>query len=146
MLSNGFDKPLYLRRKPSTQLAIFLFVVHILALLSLARALAIPLPVHVILWLLWGASVFYYTCRYWPRSYDKGQYWIWQANGDWVINTEPVHTVMSLRNTVITAWFILVKLYDKHGTRHCIYFADQLDADTWRRLRVRLGCSQAKET
>ena len=146
MLSNGFDKPLYLRRKPSLQLAVFLFVVHVLALLALTHALAVPLHLHIILWLVWAASAIYYAAYYWPRSYDKGPYWVWQANGAWVFDSEPVHTVMSLRHSVITAWFVLVKLYDSHGTRHCLYFADQLEADTWRRVRVRRGCAQAKET
>jgi len=115
-------------------------------LVALARPLAIPFAVHILCWLLWGLSIVYHVYRYWPHSYDTQQYWVWQVNGDWVNNTEPAHTVMQLKHAIVTAWFILVRLRSEHATRHCIFFADQLDADTWRRLRVRLGGCQANVT
>lgn len=145
MLFNGFETPLHLKRKPSRMLAGYLLGGHMLALLALSHALAVPFVLHLGLWLLWGASLVYHGYRYWPRSYDSQAWWVWQARSDWVYNSAPAPALMQLHNAVVTAWFILVTLRNAQTTRRCLYFADQLEADTWRRLRVRLGDVQAKD-
>ena len=145
MLSSGFETPLHLKRKPSRLLAGYLLCGHVFVLLAFIQALAIPVALHVVLWLLWAASIVYHLFRYWPYSYDTHAYWVWQAGGDWLRHESTETTVMHLKNVVQTPWFILVTLHAENASQRCLYFVDQLDAPTWRRLRVRLDSSQAVE-
>lgn len=138
MLSNGFDKPLHLRRKPSKLLAVYLIVLHGLALIVLLQSLAITLLIHTILSACLLASVAYHVF-YFRRQSDDRDYWIWQAGGVWRHGADEQSYRLFSADTVQTAWFVLLTVINLENRKRTLLFVrDQVDADTFRRLRVRL--------
>ena len=138
MLSNGFDKPLHLKRKPSRLLAAYLVCLHALALLALLQPLALSILVTAALWGSLLASAGYHV-RYFRRQCDdETTYWVWQASGTWLRGgKEQVYTLVSAKS-VNTPWFVIVTLSNLTQQQRLLVLCDQLDADTFRRLRVRL--------
>jgi hypothetical protein len=139
MLSNGFDKPLHLNRKPSRLFAGYLVLLHALALLALLQPLALSALAKGGLWSLLICSVGYHL-RYFLQQCDvHNAYWVWQSGGAWLRDIEEhCYTVVTSRS-VNTPWFVVVTLacVDQPAQR-ILVLRDQLDPDTFRRLRVRL--------
>jgi len=138
MLSNGFDKPLHLRRKSSRLLAAYLVVVHGLALIALLQSLAVTQLTHAMLYTCLLASL---ACHavYFRRRADGKNYWVWHPGGVWRQGLEERAFRLLAAESIQTPWFALVTLINvEQQRRRLLIVRDQLDADTFRRLRVRL--------
>ncbi|MBI1421924.1 MAG: hypothetical protein GC149_00575 [Gammaproteobacteria bacterium] len=142
MLSNGFYKPLHLRRKFSRLLAAFLILLHALALLALLQSLAMPEGIHAGLYGFLLLSTVYHTKHLWSLR-DTGAYWVWQSAGTWQRTDEEKTYRVVIARSVQTPWFVSLTLTAGSGNRHSLLIVrDQLHADTFRRLRVRLKLYQ----
>jgi len=141
MLSNGFARPLHLRRKASLVLAGFLIVLHVLALIALLQPLAITALVHDLLYPSVVCSVVYHAVFY-RHQIDKAHYWIWHAGGSWQYSDNERLFSLVLPRSVQTPWFVALTLTDTRQRQRLLIVRDQLDADTFRRLRVRVKLHQ----
>lgn len=138
MLSNGFDRPLHLRRKTSRLLAAYLVTVHGLALSALLQPLALTLALHIVLYVGLFASAIYHIV-YFVRQHDEHGYWVWMSGGVWRYTAEERVLSLITNKTVQTPWFVLVTLVDNERRKvRLLIIRDQVDTDTFRRLRVRL--------
>ena len=139
MLSNGFDKPLHLNRKPSRLFAVYLVLLHALALLALLQPLALSNLALGGLWSLLIYSVGYHLHNFRQQCDMHNAYWVWQSGGAWLRDIEEhSYTVVTARS-VNTPWFVLVTLACVgQPAQRILILRDQLDSDTFRRLRVRL--------
>lgn len=140
MLSNGFDKPLHLRRKPSRLLLIYIVALHLLAGFSLLQPINLAGFAFSILWLCLIVSAGFHVWYYQRQSRDSTTYWIWQASGAWVrAADEDQLYILDTSKSVSTPWFVMVMLRNtnRQYIRNLIV-SDQLDADMFRRLRARL--------
>lgn len=139
MLSNGFARPLHLRRKPSRLLAGYLLSLHVLAVLALLQPLNIATATHLLLYgVLLGSAGFHVA--YFRRQRDQASaYWVWQAGGAW-LRTDKEQPFSLVRGRVVqTPWFVTLTLVAPAQPRQRLLIVrDQVDADTYRRLRVRL--------
>jgi hypothetical protein len=138
MLSNGFDKSLHLKRKTSRVLAVYLVLIHGLVLIALVQPLAIALLIQAMLYAGLFASIAYHVV-YFRRQSDGQYYWVWHSGGVWQHGLEgQVFRLLSAR-CIQTPWFVLVTLINiENQRRQILIVRDQVDADTFRRLRVRL--------
>ncbi|MEJ2362746.1 MAG: hypothetical protein P8Z75_15275 [Gammaproteobacteria bacterium] len=139
MLFNGFARPLRLKRNRSRLLAAYLVIAHVLAFVALSQPLAIGAVWQVLLYLAWLCSAILNWRYYRHQHDDHGQYWIWQTSGDWLRTGEARLYSLNLSRSLQTPWFVTVTL-SAAGIKNqrLLIFRDQLDADTFRRLRVRL--------
>jgi thiamine transporter ThiT len=139
MLSNGFDKPLLLTRKPSRLLAAYLALLHTLGVLALLQALAIPTFGQVGLWILLTLSAGFHA-RYHRRQCDHSNTgWVWQASGAFVRGNDDAIYSLITNKSVCTPWFVILTVTGvEQRPRRLLFIRDQLDVDTFRRLRVRL--------
>lgn len=142
MLSSGFSKPLLLKRKPSRLLAVFLLVMHGLALVALLLPLALTAVVYAALYLGWVASAFFHLI-YYQRQQDNEAYWVWESSGTWRYGDSQQAFQVVQAKTVQTPWFVTITLRNAEGQQQLLLILhDQLDADSFRRLRVRLKLHQ----
>ena len=137
MLSNGFARPLHLKRKTSRLLAAFLVNMHVLALLALLQPLALNSILQV---LLFGVLLFsgIYHAVLFRRQSDGQHFWTWQAGGAWRYGEVDQAYALVSSSTVQTPWFVTLTLSNRQQQRRLLVVRDQLDADTFRRLRVRV--------
>lgn len=139
MLSNGFARPLHLRRKASRLLVSYLVGLHVLALLALLQALNISTGTHMLLYgVVLGSAVL--QAAYLRRQLDQeSAYWVWQVGGAWLrTDSDRLFHLVSGRS-VQTPWFVTLTLAAQGQPRQRLLIVrDQVDADTYRRLRVRL--------
>jgi len=139
MLSNGFATPLHLKRKPSRLLASYLLLVHLLALLALIQALAVPPLLRLTAFGLVLLSVVYQSRRYRRQQDVASGYWICYADGSWRYSGEEANYVLRAAGCVNTPWFVVLTFSGAGGEqRRLLLLCDQIDADSFRRLRVRL--------
>jgi len=137
MLSNGFARPLCLQRKRSLLLASYLIVIHLLGLIALFQPMQISSFVLGLVLVLLAISAAYHF-RYYRLQCDDALYWIWHANASWQYG-EPTQTwQLALSKSVQTPWFVTLTLVSPQQQRRVLIVRDQVDADTFRRLRVRL--------
>jgi hypothetical protein len=142
MLSSGFSRPLPLKRKPSRLFAVFLLVMHGLALAALLLPLALTDVVHTALFVGLMASAFFHLA-YYQRQQDNEAYWVWDANGSWRYGDNHQAFQVVLTKTVQTPWFVTIALRNAERQQQLLLIlGDQLDADSFRRLRVRLKLHQ----
>ena len=139
MLSNGFDKPLHLTRKPSRLLAAYLVLLHVLVLLALLQPLALASWVQAGLWLIWIFSAGYHRYQYRRQSDVHYDDWVWQTGGTFVRGQESACYTVVAAKSLCTPWFVRLTLAGMDGRQQrLLVVRDQLDVDTFRRLRVRL--------
>jgi hypothetical protein len=139
MLSNGFARPLHLKRKPSRLLAGYLVILHVLAAVALLQPLALSVYTHAVLWLVLLSSAGYHVRYYWRQRDGDDVYWIWQAGGAWLHGDDEQLLALVSSKSVATPWFVRVTLAGlDRKQQHLLIVRDQLDADSFRRLRVRL--------
>jgi hypothetical protein len=139
MLSNGFDKPLLLKRKTSHLLIFYLVGIHVLALLALLQPIALPPAAMLVLWFILLTSVGVHA-RYIRRQRDNtDNYWVWQTNGMWQrVNADQTYLLVPSKS-VSTPWFVAATLTTPaREKQRLLLVCDQLDADSFRRLRVRM--------
>lgn len=147
MLFNGFARPLRLKRKPSPLLGLYLVCLHGLALFALCQPLAIPLVAHVVLLIVWLASVVYHAFYYRRQHDDEPSAWVWQSGGSWLRGRAAQAYSLIIRRSLQTPWFVMLCLAAP-GRKpvYLLILYDQIDADSFRRLRVRLKCYQDEAT
>lgn len=65
---------------------------------------------------------------------------VWQAGGEWVVETaDSAQRTMRLAPLgYVSAYAVILRLRDERTARTLVLLADSLDAETFRRLRVRL--------
>jgi hypothetical protein len=140
MLSNGFANTICLRRRPSRLLAAYLIVIHLLALTALLQPLAVPAWFGAIGFGAVLISIGYHSRLYLRLADSANAYWIWNSDGYW--RHGALQGVFSLQEpgSVNTPWFVVLILSGPDGKsrRRLLLIRDQLDADDFRRLRVRL--------
>ncbi len=141
MLSNGFARPLRLKRKPSLILAGFLITVHVMGLIALLQPLAVNT---LALYLLYASLMFsaVYHVAFFRRQIDDQECWIWSADGTWHFGNTERRFSLVLSKSVQTPWFVTLTLADSDKQLRVLIVRDQLDADTFRRLRVRVKLYQ----
>ena len=141
MLSNGFAGPLALRRRPSTILTVYLVCLHGLAALALLQPLELVPSVRVCLWLMLIVSGLYHW-RYARQQCDAAQYWVWSDKGGWQYGDDPRAYTLRAGKSVATPWFVTLALSSPgQKIQRLLIVRDQLEPDTFRRLRVRIRLS-----
>lgn len=148
MLFNGFAEPLRLKRKSSRLLGVYLLGLHGLALLVLCLPLAISYGLHLVLYFLLLMSAIYYVFYYSQQHDNDITTWVWQKGGGWIRNqsTSVVYS-LRLRRSLQTPWFVMISLSAQgYKPEHLLILYDQVDADSFRRLRVRLKFYQDEAT
>lgn len=139
MLSSGFARPLRLRRKTSRLLAVYLASLHLLGLLALLQPLAVVTVIHGLLYLLWAGSAVFHTMYFYRQRDVAGDFWVWQGGGDWLRTGQHQLYSLDAGQSLQTPWFVIVTLVAPELPRQrLLCLCDQLDSDSFRRLRVRL--------
>lgn len=143
MLFNGFAGPLRLKRKASRLLGLYLVSLHGLALSVLLVPLAIPTGVRILLIISWLFSVFYHLSYYRRQRDDDVTTWVWQSGGDWVHGLDSQVYSLVVRRSLQTPWFVMLTLNAPgQKNEHLLILRDQIDPDSFRRLRVRIKFAQ----
>lgn len=140
MLSNGFANTIYLARRPSRLLAAYLILIHLLAFLALLSPLAVPVWLHAIGFCAILISIGYYLRQYLHQVDTGSAHWNWNSDGNWRHGAAEGVFNLQAESSVNTPWFVVVSLRGTDGEdrRRLLIIRDQLDADDFRRLRVRL--------
>jgi len=138
MLSNGFARPLRLKRKPSRLLATFLVAIHTMALIALLQPLAVNAIVHTALFASLLLSAIYHVMHFRRQCVGQDD-WVWQASGIWQRGDADQPYTLVLAKSLQTPWFVTLTLADlEQRQQRLLVMRDQLDADSFRRLRVRV--------
>jgi len=143
MLSNGFASTIRLKRRPSRLLAAYLILVHLLALFALLSPLAVAAWLRTVGFGVVMLSIGYHS-RLYPRLADTSTaHWTWNPDGYWRHAAQQGVFILQTSACVNTSWFVVVILNGPNGKdrRRLLLIRDQLDADAFRRLRVRLRFS-----
>lgn len=139
MLYNGFAGPLRLKRKLSRLLGGYLVSLHGLALYALCQPLAMPTGVHVILLIGWLASFMYHIRYFWLLRDNEAQAWVWQAGGCWLRGSDSPVFSLVINRSLQTPWFVILALSaEGQKPENLLVLRDQVDENSFRRLRVRL--------
>lgn len=146
MLSNGFDTPLHLELKPSWIFIQLQIIAHCVALFAIVSPSAMSVLVKTGL-LIFVAGHFVLLLRDHLKLKNLQEKLVWQQGGDWLsIYNGVVEVWNNLPGSLITSWFVLIKLSNAKDTRTLLVFRDQCDTQTFRRLKVRLKYFQGEAT
>ena len=145
MLSNGFEIPIRLDAVPSRLYFYFILLVHALAMI----AMLYPSSINSLLRGLMAIGVII-SCIYHLTIQLRADrwVWIWQQSGLWLGEQDGFQVAWRLHHTFSeTYWFIAIRLVnDLNQKQDLLLLRDQLDADSFRRLRVRLRFAQVDAT
>jgi hypothetical protein len=145
MLSNGFATPIRLEPIPSRLFRNFILIIHTLAVIALLH------PSSIVLWLkislifgVFASGIFHFRkCTGTSRAV-----WVWQQSGQWKSaqdNFESNWTVQRIFS--LTRYFVALRLINATGQREdVLWFRDQFNAGSFRRLCVRLKFYQVEAT
>ena len=137
MLSNGFARPLRLKRKPSRLLATFLVAIHTMALIALLQPLAVNAIVHTALFASLLLSAIYHVMHFRRQCVGQDD-WVWQASGIWQRGDADQPYTLVLAKSLQTPWFVTLTLADLeqppcfgldllHRPLHCAVPGDAAD-------------------
>ena len=145
MLSNGFAAPIRLEPKTSTRFLVFIVITHTLAVIALMHPSSLNYGVRLLFVLAVIASGIYH---YRKQKFAKHGLWIWQTSGDWQsVQDNFTDTWQLQRIYSLTRYFVALRLVNNTGKRQdLLWVYDQFDAQTFRRLRVRLAYAQVEAT
>ncbi|MDT8384687.1 MAG: protein YgfX [Gammaproteobacteria bacterium] len=142
MSSTKSAPPLRLSPKPSRILIALLTVGHLGAI-----AILLPLDIHLIIKLgiaiVLAVSLVIAVRKQPGRTGEGGvQTLIWQADGDWLLETADGETLDARlhESTYVHPWLVVLnfRLTDRPGLLSFTLAPDALDKETFRALRVRL--------
>ena len=137
MLSNGFDAPLRLELKASGILIRFQLLVHFLAIVALSFPSDTPLVIKLILYLFVVVSAIMSQRKYRENVGDP-ELFIWQKKSNWIEIKKGRENVWHCQQgNLVTPWFVVVGLQNEKK-RRLLILKDQCDAQSFRRLRVKL--------
>jgi len=145
MLSNGFATPIRLEPIPSKLYRHFILFTHALAVLALLHPSSMTLLLRIPLILGVFASTIFHI-RKCTRA-DPGA-WIWQQSGEWKSTRDNFESDWVVQRIFsLTRYFVALRLVNATGQReYILWFRDQFDAGSFRRLRVRLQFYQVEAT
>jgi len=112
----------------------------LLGLLSLLPSLAVPGWLRAIGFGVVVISIGYHSRLYSRMADTDTAHWIWNPDGYWRHAAHQGVFTLQASACVNTYWFVVVMLNGPHGKdrRRLLLIRDQLEADAFRRLRVRL--------
>ena len=138
MLSNGFETPIKLTLKNSTQSLLFRVAVHLLALFAITVPFDLSVLLKILLFVFVLASLLF-CCASHVVTLNKARRFNWFKDDKWIETTGFNQKVWSVQHgSIITAWFVVVTLHDSESKLRLLINRDQCRADTFRRLCVRL--------
>ncbi len=142
MSSNGFEIPIRLDRKPSYYQLGFSVITHCLALVASIYSSGLPLIVKLVLIILIGIS-FVYQAR---AIITNLPVWVCYKNGEWLLQSESGSEVWQLVAVQsVTPWFATFQLRNSANRKiDVLVVRDQVDDQTYRRLRVYLKLAQVE--
>jgi len=144
MLSNGFDAPLRLELNASKILIRFQFLVHLLAIIAISFPSDVPLVIKFVLYVFVAISAVMLQRKY-RESISRTALFIWQKNSLWIESNNDKQQVWQCQpGNLVTAWFVVVRLYSEKKKRSLLIFKDQCDAQSFRRLKVKLKYFQGE--
>ena len=142
MLSNGFDAPLRLKLEPSRRLIQFQLLVHVLAIIAISFPSSVPLAVKLILYVY---VVFSAVRIQYDYKSAHSELFVWQKTTQWVEIVEGKETFWSCQSgNLVSPWFVVVNLASENRRRRLLIVKDQCDAQSFRRLRVKLKYFQGE--
>jgi len=140
MSRNRFVSPLVLEPAASRYLRIYLLAVHALALYALLLPMLISPGLRMGLIGMLAVSAYVSLRR--PRSAAREiQRLRWTSAGHWVLHCRDSrqHSATLLPQSYVSRYLVILWLRGSQDHKYCVpLLADQLPADTFRRLRVRL--------
>ena len=142
MLSNGFDAPLRLKLDPSRLLIQFQLLVHVLAIIAISLPSSVPLAIKLILYVY----VVYSAVRIQYEYKSAGcELFVWQKSTQWLEVVDGKETFWSCQTgNLVLSWFVIVTLTSENRRRRLLIIKDQCDAQSFRRLRVKLKYFQGE--
>ena len=145
MLSNGFAIPIKIELTPSVYYRNLILGIHGIACIALFIPTSLSVWVSLIIGLGVIASGMWHVKRNTGHLYTG---WICHDVQHWQTATDHYqHRWRLVQFMTVTQWFIGVRLQnDKDEKTSLLIFCDQLDADAFRRLRVRLLFAQVDAT
>ena len=141
MLSNGFETHIRVDPVSSKLYLYFVFVTHALAIFALIYPSSLPVWLRSITGVCVIMSGIYHARS---ETHSKHWRWIWQRSGEWKTQQDNYQYPWRIQRIFsLTKWFVAIRLSDDLGRReNLLLFCDQLDAQSFRRLRVRLQYAQ----
>ena len=140
-----YDAPLVLEPGRSRLLILFLLAGHGLASLALLQPLRVPLAAQAVLLALVGASLVLSLVRYGSPARSR---LIQDVHGEWRLQEAAGGKLVPARlcDSYLMPGLCLLRLRTPEGKRRTfVILPDMLDAETLRRLRVRLRQEPAEE-
>jgi toxin CptA len=143
MSSNGSDSTLHIRLRPSRVLALVLLFMH-------GGAMAVMVPAGLSPWLTLLISAGIVTSLVHTlkahallRARNAVVQLVWDAEGEWTLLTAAGQSFKArlLPTTYLHPHVVILNFRRDHrwGSRAVVVLPDAVDADTFRRLRVRLA-------
>lgn len=138
MSLHGFNKPLLLQRSDSHYALVYLLIAHACALLAII-VLQIAWYWQICALLAWCAHLGYALHHYQHQAHlASGHTWIWFKHDIWHEQAHQRRSWEMVKIEYLCAWLVIVRLQRKGRQCRWVCWCDQLDATTFRRLRVRL--------
>ncbi len=145
MLSNGFAIPIRIEPTPSRYFVVLALSVHGLAILALMLPSSMPIWLRVLIGL--GVLV---SCVYHLKNNtgNRNTSWVCQVTGQWYRSKDNGQYGWHLSGvSTLTNLFVSFSLCNDAGKKaKLLIFRDQLDENTFRRLRVYLRFAQVEAT
>jgi hypothetical protein len=145
MLSNGFATPIRLKPVPSRCLRNFMLFTHALAVIALLHPSSLELWLRIALIL----GVFVSGIFHFRKVMRAGcAEWVWLRSGEWQSARDNFKSNWRVQRIFsLTRYFVALRLITPTGQREdVLWFRDQFDAESFRRLRVRLQFYQVEAT
>ena len=145
MLSNGFVIPIRIEPTPSRYFIVLAIIVHGLAMLALLLPSSVPLWARVLIGLGVLVSCIWHLKK---NTCNLNTSWVCQGTGKWQSSEDiDQHNWYLSGVSTLTNLFVSFSLADDAGKKaNLLIFRDQLDEDTFRRLRVYLRYAQVEAT
>ena len=138
MLSNGFDTPLRLELKTSKILISFQLLVHLLAIVAISFPSSVPIFIKFVLFVFVAVSAVMLQRKYRYRLHHV-ELFVWQKNSLWIESGGDKQQVWECQpGNLVTPWFVVVRLCSENKKLSLLIVKDQCDAQSFRRLRVKL--------
>jgi hypothetical protein len=118
---------------------------HALAVIALLHPSSIPIWLRLVIIIGVVMSGIYHLRR--RAEFHRG-IWIWQHTGEWKNERDKFESNWRLQRIFsLTRCFVALRLVNNEGLREdVLWFCDQFDAQSFRRLRVRLQFYQVEAT
>lgn len=141
MSLSGYAPTLCLERRPSLALASTLSVMHGAAV-GVLWVLALPAWAQIVLTLGIGTSLLYaLNEQALLRGKSAVKRLVWEKTGDWILERNGTQRRARLLGSSFVHPRLVILNFNLDGRRTCsvVLSWDSVDAETFRRLRVRLG-------